>query len=1053
MSRGFPVTLRLLPLLALAWAPGAGARDICTVSQDPQFRGTSLVLECQSGTAIVAELGKSLCGGSAKEISVVGRPSADAEELDQKRTELLLGNPSYIAKVNGVPGREGYPLGAYEYGMAERVEEGGRYDDGFQFPDATTGFTTTCAPGYPDTKKWIFFCWDAPQGTPGCLGDRYEQDMGYPYFQDPICRWRLRGGGTYNPPKYTAGDFEEIEGGEDPPGQTPGLCEETRDYLNRWQYFDCLISVPTDDGPMCLCWGDRYICDDHVVIGSEYGICDAFPNHPNAQDCTGEECRCGGEARETQCKRTGVPPDWVGPDNLPYRSYYRKYQGSYERAALDTQVPEDKAQETDVPVACYGFYEEFDPKRRRASRGDYRCVIDMNVDERAETQQGKGEYLGPGGDAPLPAAEPFKEAVDSWWQLLPGGFAHLSPKEESLSVALAGYPNAIGIGTPQSTDPDAWNGWSIRSLVRDIDDTGPLGTVSRWWHKQQTAVNSLLTPPKLRLVHVPPWAMGLGSDQEIFGASSAASSADLWASPRERPLDQQIHAREDLVGQILSYIHHSLFAVEEAPLPVLVPDGSPSEFRARAQALCAWYITNNPGARDCAAASGRTRETIDRLEEYARRIDDVRQLRAQLTELVTELLQSQRAVLQPLYEWSEHNLSIYEDYQQQRDAVLALGQQWQGVARVYDEFHERSNAPWCMDHRFTTAIYSLLDPWLPPRSDEGNATQFPAGPGGPVFGPAETVGGDGEADPPAGALPSLELVPVLAQRDTVMDLSVFNSIRSPLVLPVLKPVQVRLHLEAFGPPAGTDDSAIPKLPPLPDIAPLLAAVDAAKAQLPTFCGPPSDSVTPDPDCPSVPSAQRAQKPDYWSDAELGAIAQTINEIGGVVAGMNDRYKTFWESLNPEGDERVEEEKDKLKCVAWDSSVCRHVEMDLLERFTRIGSRPAVLLAEDFKAVGTLRGFAGACLPDDETCQLLNPENVYPRGGWQLTTQASSGASSDAALTGVRTQLRNASMVVPVGSIDDETFPPYAADRGALQLIFETPASIDLTPSSSSSAAP
>ena len=1061
----------LVPVLWTGASSTAFGRPACSVSEEPQWDGTTLKMECSDGKEITEYLEKSACGGFAKDRSVVGDKVDSVEDRDNQRSALLLGSPSYIAKVTGLPGREGYPMGQYEYGMAKRVETGGRYDDGFQFPDDAEGTTTTCAPGYPDTTKWVFHCQDgSPDGTPGCWGERRDRQMGYPYFQDPICRWRIKGGNTtYNPPKYTPGDFEEIDGGEDPPGQTPGLCRETKDYLNRWQYFDCLVSHWDFDieESVCDCWGDRYICNDHAVQGSAYGACPAFEDFPNAKDCTGEECRCSGATRENQCIRTTAPPDWVGPDNLPYRSYFRQYAGSYEREKLDLAA-DDKNEENGVPVACYGFYDEFDPKTRRTSTADYRCVIDMETKDREDSQKGRGEFSAPMADVGLEPADEFEDDKDSWWQLLAGGFSHLSPKEDNLSLALSNFAPAKTRGVPQAQGDDTQGGWSLNALSRDIDDTGPLGSVTRWWHKQQTAASTLFTPPTLRLVHVPAWAMGLGADNSLFatGSSSSSSSAvSQWAGFRERPIDDQIHAREDLIGEVLHFIHRSIFSVEEVPLPVVVPMGSPGEFRARAQTLCAWYITNNPSTKNCKDVSGKAKQIMDKLEAYATRIESVRTLRNQLTVLAGDLLASQKGVLEPLYAWSEKNLETYEAFLQERDRVLALSEQWSGIQRQFWEVHEKTNAPWCMNHRFTTAIYSLLDPWMTSRPSN---TEYAGITPIPLWDP-DVVGGDGEPDGLGLDLPTFDTVPLLQQPDIVMDLSIFQTIRLPLQLPVLKPVQVQLDLNRYLPPQGDDEDALPDPPPdLPDMELVLQTVRDAREALPKVCGPKVSSASAASSappgsagsassfsCPNAQMALQAQKPTFWTPAQRAEITSVMGEIGSLVGGMNQAYKDFWESLNPEDDEKKEEEKDKLKCRNWHAGVCMHVEMDLLERFTRIGSRPAVLLAEDYRSHGKLRSFGGVCLPDDDACQLLNPETVYPRAGWQVTQGSSSSTNgatpAEMRLRSVRARLRDMSLPVPVGGVAVEAFPPYNVSPLDLLQIFETPRAIDLVPPASSSA--
>jgi len=57
-------------------------------------------------------------------------------------------------------------------------------------------------------------------------------------------------------------------------------------------------------------------------------------------------------------------------------------------------------------------------------------------------------------------------------------------------------------------------------------------------------------------------------------------------------------------------------------------------------------------------------------------------------------------------------------------------------------------------------------------------------------------------------------------------------------------------------------------------------------------------------------------------------------------------------------------------------------MDLLERFIRIGSRPAVLLAEDYDSHGEPRSDPSTCPPDDHVCLFLNTQARFPKEGWK-----------------------------------------------------------------------
>ena len=59
----------------------------------------------------------------------------------------------------------------------------------------------------------------------------------------------------------------------------------------------------------------------------------------------------------------------------------------------------------------------------------------------------------------------------------------------------------------------------------------------------------------------------------------------------------------------------------------------------------------------------------------------------------------------------------------------------------------------------------------------------------------------------------------------------------------------------------------------------------------------------------------------------------------------------------------------------------------MERIQRIGARPAILIKDDYRSVGTFRNptIHGQenCEKQDWVCQLLNARNRKPREGWMV----------------------------------------------------------------------
>jgi hypothetical protein len=195
--------------------------------------------------------------------------------------------------------------------------------------------------------------------------------------------------------------------------------------------------------------------------------------------------------------------------------------------------------------------------------------------------------------------------------------------------------------------------------------------------------------------------------------------------------------------------------------------------------------------------------------------------------------------------------------------------------------------------------------------------------------------------------------------------------------------------------------------------------------------------------------------------------------------MNARYAEFWKSIEPrqpEGADRESESK-RLGCSdlpnenlkpadVWAHFPCIHVEMDLLERFTRIVARPAVLLKEDRTVkvgnrdlpIGYPRLIDSSdpagptpnrdvlCDPADHACTPLLPQTQKPRTGWQLVPPI--GKQSDDPFEDARKKVIDA-VINKDGKITNDI--PYAATPADIAPIFGVPPKTILLPDASSSA--
>ncbi len=126
-----------------------------------------------------------------------------------------------IAKVYGLPGREGEPLGLPWSGMAKRSEE-------FLYPENATGFSTVCSvTGDGPTPNYTWIVWqDGNEGESGFFVPRElpDADADVPVLDDPLCN------GT---------EHASREAGGEPGTMTPESCQNSCDWLNEFTFLDC----------------------------------------------------------------------------------------------------------------------------------------------------------------------------------------------------------------------------------------------------------------------------------------------------------------------------------------------------------------------------------------------------------------------------------------------------------------------------------------------------------------------------------------------------------------------------------------------------------------------------------------------------------------------------------------------------------------------------------------------------------------------------------------------------------------------------------------------
>ena len=879
-----------------------------------------------------------------------------------------------IPTVTGVPGRISSPLAHPELGMGKRDETDGLLGDGFVFPktEYSWGWTSACRTSWPKPTN-----------------------MRPPYYKKNL------------------------------PCKNPEDCANTCALINRWQYpkWECLEEQ--EDGAMkiksrpegdcvqrggkkqantpyldenanptkpknvqCDEWnfiGWYYCCTDALVTKTQYEQCNennskACLDHPDAnrnclrcagdgaasptdptKDFNKEELTRSAKRNETGC-RVGRGIDEVGlkePDIMAgvqpreiqtrqYISFFRQYLASFKRAPVPP-VENDEMIREDMTVNCFGLYDEYDPKTKKTVKRDRHCVIDHSFKDMEEKQEGKGTYLA---EYPDPVIRPERDKKGDLWDTdLGNGISFSAEDVNDLTTHLLTPDTAHHRASVQMTDEKPM---SEGSLMRAFDDTvafdkpdpekamNPKRTIVEWWQEQQTEANELFTPPVVRLMLPPTWSFDLDPLQPIL----TPPKADKWRdNPLMQPIEVQLEVREDLLGEVAEYLKDSLLLqVQEEKIPIVVPLGSATELRGLAEGWCHWHRFNN--GTPCSEAQGKTAELIKKLREYANQIDDYRDLRAELSTTLAKYMEVQNGMFIHIGQWVVDNAEQFDIYYQQVDRINGLKPEWENVQMAYRKFHDETNMPWCKNDRFTTPIYSLLDPWM---EGAGGERLLLKGEHFPVLIPKKPEGEEDEEE----------------WKDMIFDLTHISVASGGIRIPVLEPVQLSVDYSTLRPPVETEENAeIPTLKDLPEIPSITKDMDEELSKF---------SVKDAPKIIEIPEL----------NIDFNEIEKNMKAIEKLITEMDEAYKKFW------GIGVLNKKNLNADCTAVDTGRCVHVEMDLLERFTRIGARPGVYLKEDFDSKGKFRppDDPKNCPTEDWSCQKLNPEYIYPRRGWHVLVSA------------------------------------------------------------------
>ncbi len=991
------------------------------------------VLSIPSGVPSSAEQMKELLRGNDPKNSI----PPYLEEAQCGGWDKDLSVAPYIAVVEGLPGRvhnwwEDIPSGM---GVRTDVDGDDNKDNDFFFPNETQGYSTACEEGIDQTQRMIWSPVFPPRvdinGTEFIEYQANWHTFAYPYVGDPTCRWRMEGGAW--PPTPLVPDAALLPWDKDSvETENADSCFEFCQYANAFLYQNCADLQPrritvfdhweqdadgnwfeaTRDEDIFVCNREAlfYICTDEEINEENFHAACQVADPPleewaNARKCEGQRCRCPNNPEN------GDPDACLHPPGGgQYRSYYRLYtDASFTRAAMPgDKVPNGDRAAENFQTTCFGLYDEFDPKKRQTGVNDRRCVINIDVENMRETQQGKGEYKEtdvddkdptntgnqrPGGLNDENGA--FDVEEDTWYKKLGGAFSFINEKlfkgqyDSDLGnvfLAFDELDDGTLTATPQINEQHLF---AESNLMRAFDDTGHPRAYTRWWQEQQTRMAALMRAPVLRIVLPSAWFMGLDPNDPFL--TSVSGTED----PTERPdrsdrIELQVEADEDVLGTALAYIERSiLLHVEEEPIPVIVPMGSPAEFRARAADWCTWYKNKNI-VKTCDDVPEDIKKIMERLEEYAERIDDYRELRAETSETAGAILDLQHRLLEPIAQWfKDHEEQLRQIVQGRQRVEQELVPLWREIQGEIATMTDRSNLPWCMNQRFTSPIYSLLDPWLQSRYRQAKPN---------------------EVETSELNLPRLPLVQ--RPEDVIIDFSAIAAMSGTLKMPVLKPIQIRIDI-----PVPPKTEKLAELPPVGDIR---AAMEDVLGQLPEVRN-------------ELQEPPSMEPPEPLSNETLNSARDSLFFAGRIVSEMNEQYADFWKSIGPlkPGEEQFERQyefKEGMKCYDFNRLPCKQVEMDLLERAQRIGSRPLIQLAEDFESVGTRRGEPTVCLPEDEACHILNAERTDPGFRWEVV----GSRSNDAPIDDLKVRILRVTQPPPLGSVDPLILKPHDDDPSPLQ---------------------
>lgn len=863
--------------------------------------------------------------------------------------------------------------------------------------------------------------------------------------------------------------------------------------LHRLYLWTCVLDTPAGPVPVPIYAFKKGQCNRQDLVSTDnepgptgfgdwiyqgkYECCSDSP-YPGTKDncvpCQGSICRSNPVGKTVIMNDVWVEPF---PNDIPncstvaevyrkqtdtryYKSFYREYpDASFERDPLQEYVPDDSAKREEIPVACYGVYDtelpsppvgalktQEDAKIRRIDNKEKRCVIaayytqmDANFWGMKDSQKGKGHYGedltvvdDPFNDGPRDTN--FDEDTDMWYSNIGAGFSLLNDDlyreqfKDDLTFALLS-PDSTKMRASGQTPNTTGTLLSSGALLRAFDDTvskegGDARTIVEWWQALENEMHKRLSPPIMRVLLPAPWSLDLDPLDPLYSPDipDPTDPPPEPVDPKLQSIEVQLHAGEDTLGDVVAFMERSLILrIREQPIQVMVPLASPTELRAIAHGWQNWVEVQESRSLP---VDPKVPPFIKQLHDYADYLDKVRILRGELPRYIGTLLSRQKELTDTLAEWLVQNIDAYQSYITQREQLDNLRQLWQIVQGIYRRFHDIDAMPWCRNDRFTLPIYSLLDPWMRGRQNDGDLR------GNQQFKTCMLNGGTVQSCESQFG-PGLPYLNILQDPNVEVDFTAFAASTGSLLVPILKPVQIRMELGQLQPPSLLFNGT-PKVPELPPVPVFPTIYEDIRNSYPTV-------ITKN----TVPPVAGVESPPVITVPNLNPVGvQAVLELtANIVKGMADEYTLFWDAAVDKPKPGTEQD-----CLEPHKDNCVHAEMDLWERVQRLAARPAIFLLEDFQSIGKrldrlVTPYAD-CPTNDWVCHILQKTKKKPREGWQ--TQIKLDPDYQNQFNELIERVRTESDITTGSSASSAPQIPYDLDDDMILPPFRNPPDIILT---------